>query len=222
MKTPRSLTTIVEEQCRNWNTRTPLPTPVPRCSLIALSREPGTRARVVARRLAERLGYDLYGGNIVDAVARSARCSEIVARSLDERGRTFVENLLSSISKGLTSDEYVHHLARIIVTIAGHRRGIIVGRGATFILPRGSVLRVRFVAPLDLRVSSFMKEFDLSADEARQRIRTIEDNRRRFFRSAFGQDIADPHGYDLVVNDELLSAEAATQIIVTALESMNA
>jgi cytidylate kinase len=221
MKTPRSLPAIVEDQCRKWNARPPPATALARCSVITLSREPGTRARAVARLLAERTGYDVYGTNIVDAVAKSARCSEIVVRSLDERGRSFVEDLISSVGRGLTADEYLHHLASIIATIASHGRAIILGRGASCILPRASAVRVRFIAPLDMRVESFVREFGLAPAEARRRIRQLEDRRRRFIRDAFRQDIADPAGYDLVVNDEWISAEAATAMILAALQARN-
>lgn len=222
MKTPRSLTAIVEEQCRKWTTQTVPPVTPPRCSVITVSREPGTRARAVAQLLSQRLGYDIYGSNIVDAVARSAHCSEIVVRSLDERGRSFVENFVSSVGRSLTADEYLHHLALIVATLARHRRAIILGRGASFLLPHGTTLRVRFVAPLEMRIASFVKEFSLTPDEARQRIRTIENNRRKFVLDAFGKDLADPVHYDLIVNDDLISAEGGARLVLAALESLNA
>ena len=56
--------------------------------------------------------------------------------------------------------EYLHHLSRVIGTIAAHGHAVIVGRGASFILPPEISLRLLVVSPLDERIKNVAKTFE--------------------------------------------------------------
>ncbi len=220
MKKPsfRRIQSMVDEQCHRWSslpevTGDGAPRPV-----VTISRQPGTNGREVAVKLAEALELQVFGSNIIDQVARNARSSRQAVESLDERGHGFVDNLLASLpgSGGLTDQEYIKHLAEILVTIGQHGDAVILGRGAGFVLPPGRALRVRFVASLETRIAHVMEEFEVSEAEARRRIRTVESNRRRFVRLYFDADIANPQHYDLIVNDDHIDVKQAVAVVAAA------
>jgi cytidylate kinase len=217
----RKVRSMVDEQCHRWASLPAVAATAGPCPVVTISRQPGTNGRAVAVRLAEELGAQVFGSNIIDQVARSARISRQAVEFLDERGHGFVDNLLASLpgSGGMTDQEYIKHLAEILVTIGQYGDAVILGRGANFVLPLGQALRVRFVAGLETRLTHVMDEFDLGEAPARRQMKAVASNRRRFVRLYFDADIADPSHYDLIINDDHLGVEQAVAIIAAAVEA---
>jgi cytidylate kinase len=96
-------------------------------------------------------------------------------------------------------------------------RCVIVGRGANFILPAPTTLRVRLVASREDRVRAMAHRLGLPAREAAAWVERTERERAEFVRRYFGQDTADPHHYDLVLNMSRLSVEEAADVVVQTL-----
>ena len=115
-----------------------------------------------------------------------------------------------------TAGEVSRQMFRIIRTIASHGDAVIVGRGAPFLVPRDEALRVRVVAPIELRVERMGKTEELSSRDADKFVRRTDREREAFYRHHFGVDCADPMHYDVVINSGDMSIEAAADIVVTA------
>ncbi len=217
----RTIRSLVDEQCHRWSSEPRPDSRGPRRPVVTISRQPGSNGRAVAKRLEAELGLQLFGSVVIDRVAHNAQISRQAVRTLDERGHSFVDNLLASLpgSGGMTDADYIRHLAEIFTTIGQHGDAVILGRGASFVLPPGQALRVRFVAPLEQRIAQVMAEFEVDRAEAQRRIKTVSSARRRFIRLYFDQDIEDPAHYDLVINDERVGVGRAVAIIGAALEA---
>jgi cytidylate kinase len=209
---------LVEEQIQRWHTmskekkRKPYP-------VITISREAGSGGREVAKALAECLKLDIYGSRIVNEVAKSAKMSTTVVETLDEKGRSMLEDWISILEteKNIWGYEYLRHLTKVIGTIGRHGRAVILGRGAHLILPAEETFRVRIVAPMDLKIRNMRKEYNISAEEARKRIILIDSDRKDYIRKYFHADIADPSTYDLIVNTSAIEPEPASSLIVAAI-----
>jgi len=106
---------------------------------------------------------------------------------------------------------------KVIATIGKHGKAVIVGRGANFVLPPERRFRVRIVAPLELRVQKVALDSDIPVDEAKRRVLRTDSDRSAFVRKYFNADISDPINYDLVINTEILSVNAATDILCSTL-----
>jgi cytidylate kinase len=186
--------------------------------VITISREPGSGGSEIARRLARALNMDLIGEQIIQHVADSAKMSRRVIASLDEREVTFRETLLSSLfgENRPWPGEYLHHLMRVVGTIGIFGNVIIVGRGASYILPREKTFKIRIIAPLELRIKHFMDDRKYTRAEAEQYIIKTENNRKAFVRKYFNADINDPIHYDMMINTEKISPYAATESIIVA------
>jgi len=221
MKTTRSIHQIIDEQVRKWEMlRTEKRKEEDHIPVITISREPGSGGRIVAERIAERLGYDLFHREIIQEMAQSADISSRVLATLDERGLSVLEDCISELvnERHLWPDQYLKHLMKVVGAIGKHGRAVVVGRGATFILPPEQRFSVRFVAPLEVRVKNVASNFDVSVEEARRRVLRTESDRRAFTRKYFHADIANPNYYDLVVNTGRLSINAAQEAALSALE----
>jgi cytidylate kinase len=97
---------------------------------------------------------------------------------------------------------------------------VIVGRGANFILPPETTLRVRLVGDLKDRIKVIDRRRGVSDREAARWIDTTEGERVRFLRCNFGKDPDEPHNYDMVLNTSRLSAAECADTIIHTLQTM--
>jgi cytidylate kinase len=216
----KSIPQIIEEQVHRWQlTRKKEEPQKEGVSIVTLSREPGSGGRIIAGRLAEKLGIDIFHQEVIHQIAKSADVSETVLETLDERGLNTLEHWISSLvhERHLWPDRYMQHLMKVIGTIGNHGRAVIVGRGANFVLPPEKRFAVRIVAPQAWRIENVSREFDLLPNEAKRRVLQTESDRRGFIRKYFNADIADPTNYDLVINTATLNLDDAANVISAAL-----
>jgi cytidylate kinase len=219
IKKTRSIQQIIDDQINKWKVgsaeRGKKKSTIP---VITISRQAGSEGRVVAKRIAEEIGLDLFDREIIQGVAESAHMRATVVETLDEKGVSSLEDMISAVTneRHLWSYEYLHHLMRVIGTIGKHGHAVILGRGANFILPREEIFRVRIIAPLEMRIQNVAKELGISTEEAKQLTIKTESDRKAFIRKFFNADIEDPQNYDLVINTENLDIEAAAESIKAA------
>ncbi len=192
-------------------------------SVVTISSEPGSGGQLVAREVAKKLSFDLFERDIVKKIAESVHISDTVIHTMEKKRLSGIEDFLSSLvnDRYLWPGLYLEHLMKVIGVIGKHGRAVIVGRGANFIIPPDEALRVRLVAPLDVRVRNIAKAFEISPQAAKKRVMNRESNRRAFCRQSFNANLADPCNYDLVINTHWISIDTAVQTICAALESSN-
>ncbi len=216
----KTITKLIEEQVHRWQiARTASPEEKKGVSIVTLSREPGSGGRIVATRLAAKLGIDIFHQEVIHEIAKSASVSEKLLETLDERGLSTLEDWISSLvyDRHLWPDEYLQHLMKVIGTIGKHGRAVVVGRGANFVLPAAKRFAVRIVAPQAWRIENVSRKFGISREDAKRRVIRTESDRRAFIRKYFNADIADPTNYDLVINTATLNLDDAVNVISSAL-----
>ena len=216
----KTITKLIEEQVHRWQIeRAESPEEKKGVSIVTLSREPGSGGRIVATRLAEKLGIDIFHQEVIHEIAKSASVSEKLLETLDERGLSTLEDWISSLvhSRYLWPDVYLQHLMKVIGTIGKHGRAVVVGRGANFVLPPEKRFAVRIVAPQPWRIKNVAREFGISREEAKRRVMRTESDRRAFIRKYFNADIEDATNYDLVINTATLRVDDAVNVISSAL-----
>jgi cytidylate kinase len=216
----RSLDKIIEEQIVRWQVDQKKKYKKPIRPVITLSRLPGAGGSVLAQRLAQDLKIDLFDQKIVEEIAKSSKVSEKVVQTLDEQDRSILDDWIRMLGEGyLWSYEYLKHLTKVVGTIGAHGHALILGRGASFILPQEVSLRVLVLAPLQTRIDNVMRGYGASASEAKRRVGRTESDRRAFVRKYFNADMTDPLNYDLVINTKNLSIDAAVKVIEEAFNS---
>jgi len=217
----RSIQQIIEEQVKRWEAMKPKEKEIDErgVSVITVSREPGSGGKLIAKGIAEKLGFDLFHQEVIHEMAESAQAKTMLLETLDEKGLSVLDDLVSAIvyERHLWPDEYLKHLMKVVGTIGKHGRAVVVGRGANFILSKGKIFRVRIIAPLDLRIKNVIREHGTSEDETKKRILRTESNRRAFIRKYFNANITDPKNYDFILNTGTLSIDAAVNSVVGAM-----
>jgi len=218
-KTPAksSINQMIEGQMKRWEVDQKKKYKKPIRPVITMSRLPGSGAWFLARRLAEELKIDYFDREIIEEVAKSAKVSKRLISTLDEQDRSILDDWVDALGdRHVWPYEYVDHLTKVVGTIGAHGHAIIVGRGASFILPPEVSLRVLVVATMEVRVNNVAAAFKISKDEAMQRVMRAESDRKAFIRKYFHADLADPMHYDLVINTQYFGLDAATRIVKEA------
>jgi hypothetical protein len=188
---------------------------------ICISRQYGARGAEMGRLVAERLGFRFYSQELIHDVAEQAHVRSQLVESLDERVRDGISQwMLGLIRRGVFEpSDYLRNLSKVVLTLARHGKGVIVGRGAHFLLDGKLTLRVRVIAPIEVRVARIAGRDNLTDDEARAKILRIDGERVAFNKQHYGADIADPAHYDLVINAGTLGIEGAADGVVRAFRS---
>ena len=220
IKKSRPIQQIIDDQVNKWKSALP-PKEEKKITVVAISRQAGSGGHVLAQQLAQKLGFDFFDQEITQAVAENAHMRTLMVESLDEKGISAIDDIISSVVEKhhLWGYEYMQHLLRVIATIGKHGNTVILGRGANFILPREEILRIRVVAPLAVRVKNIAEWLKVSFEEAKEYIQKIDLERKDFIKKYFKADIDNPENNDLVINLEKLDIETAIEIIRAALKS---
>ncbi len=234
----RTLSQLVEKAGRHWEARRRaaaarrdlVPGTSPALS-IALSREAGTQGTAVAREVGRLLGWQVYDHELVERIAQDMGLRTSLLESVDERHHSWlveaVEGFLSAPREGdwgplVTEDAYLHHLIRTVLALGMHGECAIVGRGAAFILPAATTLRVRLVAPVRERMATLGRNLGIAERQAAQRVRALDRERNDFVRDHFLKEPTDPCNYDLVLNASRLSVTQNAEVIVETLHRLEA
>jgi len=219
-RTPRSVEKIIEGQVRQWelqrkSQRAEKHTPDP---VITVSRQYGACGAAVARQVAQRLGYECCDRKLLDDIAASTDTPRSLLATLDEHRKDVIRERIGVLGSPAhpTATDYEQRLLDVLHAIAKHGRAVVVGRGAEVALDAATTLRVRIICPLEQRVRGLVERNEIGEQQARADIATIDADRRDFMREHFGRHCEDATAYDLVINTEHLSVEAAADIVVAA------
>jgi cytidylate kinase len=177
--------------------------------IITISRGTLSGGRAVAECLAEQLDYPCVGREVLVEAATALGASEEAVRSKLETppGRW-----------ALLTQERQRYVVAVQAALAEHAaRGKLVYHGlAGQFLLRGlpGVLRVRLIAPLEMRIRAVVAAHHATSQQAAARfIRNVDRDRKRWVRLMYGADITSPSLYDVTINLRAISLTTACTII---------
>lgn len=214
----KTLSGLVEEQINKWQSNRKRKYKKPIRPVITISRLPGCNAWNIAKQISTNLETDFFDQEIVDEIARNADVNRRVVETLDEQDNSIVLEWLSTLTaeRHLWAYEYLDQLTKLIGTIGAHGHAVILGRGASYILPKEICLRVLVVAPLELRIKNVREAYGVSEKVARQNVMGIGSDRVAFVRRYFQADMLDPVNYDLVFNTEMNEQDTIVEMVKVA------
>jgi cytidylate kinase len=197
---------------------------------ICISHATGAEGTLVARTVAERLGFEYVDDEVIaEAAEWGALDPAFVADA--ERRKPFVARLLGGVveqssaprlpsgeaARSLPSDADLRHM---IVTAVGSfvSRGsvVIVAHAASFAVKNGEALRVLVTASPAVRAKRLASDRNVDEKQAARMIKDEDAGRAAYLKRFYGVDEERPTHFDLVVNTDVLSAEDAAKVIVAA------
>ncbi|MGD8697780.1 MAG: cytidylate kinase-like family protein [Gemmatimonadales bacterium] len=180
--------------------------------IITISRGTLSGGRKTAECLAGMLGYPSLGREILQEAARKVGVPvedltgkleappSLFARLTQER-KNYLLAVQTVLAEHCTTGDLIYH-----------------GLSGQFLLKDlPGVLKVRLVAPLEMRVQALTSaHHGMTSKAAEDFIRNVDEERRRWVRMMYGAEVEDTSHYDITVNLAWISIETACVIIAEA------
>jgi cytidylate kinase len=219
----KAVAKMVEKQMRNWEINRAQhmsvfdPDQQEVGNFIAISRSLGSGGKAIASMLGEKLGWPVFGKEILEVMAGDDQLRRRVYDSMDERDMGWLEETLRAMMQPeFVKNDYFHRLTETILSLARQSHAVFLGRGAHLILPRRMGLRVGIVAPRDMCVETYARRANLTTDQARTTVEKLERERAEFIQHHFRVDVADPAQHDMIVNRERFTLNQTVELILSA------
>lgn len=200
--------------------------------LITISREYGAQGSILARMVADLLGWHLIDNEVIDEVARRAGMTPAEVADREERGATFPERLARALvaatpevlgpamADAPEADEtrLVRVTEQVVADACAAGNTVMVGRAAVAVIGRrDDAIHVKVVASFEHRSRVIAARTGISVEDAGKKVKDNDAHRMRYHRQWYDRDWKDPHNYHLVVNTEWLGLDRAAHLIVAAL-----
>jgi cytidylate kinase len=177
-------------------------------SLITISRGSMSGGKDLAECISTSLGYPCVGREIlVDAAAKLGVPEQVLVKKMEKgpglwdrltlERRIYVVAVQAALAEHVVSGDLVYH------GLAGH----LLLRG----LP--AVLRLRLIAPIEVRIQTVMERQKLTRQAAEQYIQDVDTNRVRWTRFMYNVDVRDSRLYDLIINLETMTIPTACSAV---------
>ena len=203
--------------------------------IVTLEREYGSGGAMIAKRLAERLGWKLWDEQLTCEIARVAKVDENAARRCDERCDSLLYRLfrvyargsyertlpLEGESRSFDADQMVAVLHKVVEDVASRGNCVIVGRGAPYILRRRpDTFHVFIYAPEEEKIRR-IRTLGKSEKEAVQLVEQVDAERAAFIRHYFGKEWPLRSLYNLMINSKFGDEHTVDTILqeIASLES---
>lgn len=184
--------------------------------VITISRTMGSGGRIVARKVADDLGFSLWDRELIDLIAKEAEIASKVVEAFDEKTVSEIELLIRGVLGDHESAGFLYpkHLARTVAIIASIGNAVILGRGANFLLK--NALNVRMDASLEKRIENMTQYEEIDRHAAERKLKRSDKERKQFVQKVFGKEKMSYSHFDLCLWMDKFTAADAAEIIETA------
>jgi cytidylate kinase len=183
--------------------------------IITLEREYGSGGSLIARTLAERLGWKLWDEEITAEIARAANIDHREAQRCDERVDPFLYRLFKVYARGsyertlgiggsqvFDTDCMVEMLQKVIDDVASRGMCVIVGRGSPYFLRNRPDAFHVFIYASDEEKVRRIKSIGKTEKEAQQLVAEVDRDRADFIRHYFGKQWPHRPLYNIMINSK--------------------
>ena len=164
-------------------------------AIITIARELAALGEEVARELSRITKYKLIDREYLEKRLTDYGLSADKREKYDEKKPGFWASLSQE------RDDYLHFLKAALYEETFGGDCIVVGRGGSAVFKSvPSLVSVKLVSPLALRIERVMKSYACDERHALQIVEESDHNRTGFHKYFFSIDWADPRTYDLTLN----------------------
>lgn len=204
-------------------------------SLVTIRGPLGSGAPEIGREVATRLHADYVDREIIaevaarlhrqeqDVLAKEMPPSNLLGRIAEALEHSYGFDVgfegayLPSWQIPLNDTRYFQALETVVKELARKQSLVLRGRGSQFILKDfPGAVHTLVVAPFKVRLKRVMENFQLNQEDAKREIDRFDKSSREFIKRYFKAEWEDPVQYDIVINTERLSFQAAASLIVNA------
>ncbi len=191
--------------------------------IITVSREFGSGGRSIAKKVAEKLGYEYYDEALVKKVAEQ---TGFAPKYIEEEGEyapgksrlsyAFLTPVAHGLATGLSASDYLWNTQReVILSIAEKGNCVIVGRCADAILSeRDDVLNVFIHADKDYKAERIVRLYGETEQSPEKRLDEKDKRRKVNYNHFTGKNWGECKNYDISLNSSEIGEDVCVDVIV--------
>jgi cytidylate kinase-like protein len=203
------------------------------CTVVTVARTLGAHGEEVARRVADKLGFQYVDDEIITWAAQQAGVSP---ESVSEAERTppLMARILASLAVApiepgaytapelmplpdYSSQAYRNLIAQVIRDRAAKGKAVIVAHGAAIPLAgTAGLVRAFVTASPETRIKRLAAQGSVSERDAKRAVENSDRERHEFFRRFYNLHEELPTHYDVVVSMDVLSPDEAAAVVLRA------
>lgn len=183
--------------------------------IITIAREYGSGGRIIAQKVASKLGLVYYDNEIIDLAARELGFDVDSIRKLSEEKTSGFMYTISSTALTLPLNDQVFTMqSKIIRHLAKYDSCIIVNGVADYVLEDyDNVLSVFIHAPFDSRIRRVQEEYHEQHDDLKKYVAKKDKNRSNYYNYYTTKKWGQLKNFDLTINSDIGLEEVANIIV---------
>lgn len=188
--------------------------------IITIAREYGSGGRIIAQKVAEKLGIVYYDNEIIDLAAKELGIDvDTIRKASEEKTSSFMYTMSSSAFTLPLNDQVFAMQSKIIRHIAKHDTCIIVNGCADYVLEDyDDVLTVFIHAPLESRIKRVEEEYKEEHDDVKKFVMKKDKGRSNYYNYYTTKKWGQLKNFDLTLNSDLGIEQVADTIVKFYLE----
>lgn len=182
--------------------------------IITIAREYGSGGRLIAQKVAQKVGLVYYDNEVIDLAAREMGMDvDAIRKVAEQKSSSFMYTMSSSAFSLPLNDKVFVMQSKIIRHLANHDSCIIVNGCADYILEDyDDVLSIFIHAPLESRIRRVKEDYQEVHDDYKKYVTKRDKGRSNYYNYYTTKKWGHLKNFDLTINSDLGIDEVATII----------
>ena len=182
--------------------------------IITIAREYGSGGRLIAQKVAQKVGLVYYDNEVIDLAAREMGMDvDAIRKVAEQKSSSFMYTMSSSAFSLPLNDQVFVMQSKIIRHLANHDSCIIVNGCADYILEDyDDVLSIFIHAPLESRIRRVKEDYQEVHDDYKKYVTKRDKGRSNYYNYYTTKKWCHLKNFDLTINSDLGIDEVATII----------
>lgn len=183
--------------------------------IITIAREYGSGGRLIAQKVAEKLGLVYYDNEVIDLAAKELGIDvDTIRKASEEKTSSFMYTMSSSAFTLPLNDQVFAMQSKIIRHLALHDSCIIVNGCADYILEDyDDVLTVFIHAPFESRIKRVQEDYKEEHSDYKKFVMKKDKGRSNYYNYYTTKKWGQLKNFDLTINSDLGLDEVADIIV---------
>ena len=196
-------------------------------TIITIGRQFGSNGRMIGEKLAELMGVKCYDKQLIKEAAKQSGLWEDFLDNMDEKPTSsFLYSVVMDPYSYMSFDSNTNYGMNLnqkafmatyetIKSIADRESCVIIGRCSNYVLREyEKVLSAFIYAPLEVRIDTVMKRFNLNEKQARDQIAKEDKARASYFNYYTSYKWGKNESYDILIDSSLLGPDGTAELLL--------
>lgn len=192
-------------------------------NVITVTRQFGSMGRPIARAVAEKMGYEYYDRDIIDATASKLSIPIEKYLGMSEKKLSKYDKMIYPLGIGdaIKQDKIFQAEKEVILNLASKQNCIVVGRCSDYIMHTAghkNLFSVFIYAPHEMRKRFCVRELGIKPESADDYIVRVDSGRAEFYKRQTGEDFLSGRYRNLMLDSSFIPLNEIVDIICKVAE----